>query len=432
MVTAIRAKEKLGVKQIESWLKSAERRKGQKLADGGGLYLTFLPSRRASWQVRYVYGGKTRTFSVGLAGETSLAEARAVRALIREQLQQGLDPVTERRAKRAERIADSQQTFASVAADWLAKQKGEWSAIHLAKSSRALERDVMPTLGKLPVSRISTTMVAGVIDQIQKRGVRDTTQKILQHVRSVFRYAQAKGLRPDNPAEPVVEILEKAPDVVHHPALLTFPELGEVLRRAEVAGVTPGVRLAHRLIAYTGSRIGNVVTAKWTHFDLESESASWRVPRSEMKVSGGGRTHDHRVILPRQITSELRRWRLMQPEGSVYLFPGHQGRAHLSREALEKALRETMGLAGRHSPHGWRSAPSTWCREDTDFDAELTDLSLGHVHASDVALAYDRGQRFAKRVAVSTWWGDALESAEAGRAVPAYARVMGPSRGAER
>jgi hypothetical protein len=120
-----------------------------------------------------------------------------------------------------------------------------------------LERDVMRVLGKLPVKRISTSMVAGVIDRIQKRGVRDTTQKILQHVRSIFRHAQAKGLRLDNPAEPVIEILEKAPDVVRHPALLAFSELGDVLRRAEVAGVAPGVRLAHRLIAFTASRVGN-------------------------------------------------------------------------------------------------------------------------------------------------------------------------------
>jgi integrase len=137
-----------------------------------------------------------------------------------------------------------------------------------------------------------------------------------------------------------------------------------------------------------------------------------------MKVSGGGRVHDHRIILPKQIASELRRWRLLQPEGSAYLFPGHQGRSHLPRESLEKALRDTMGLSGRHSPHGWRSAFSTRAREDTDFDAELIDLSLDHVHASEVALAYDRGQRFAKRVALKAWWGDALELAEAGKTVP--------------
>jgi hypothetical protein len=159
--TTVRAKEKLGVKQIERWLKSPDRRAGQKLADGGGLYLTFLPSGRASWQVRYACGRNTRTVSVGLAGDTSLAEARVARVRVREQVEQGLDPVTERRAKRAERVTDSQQTFAKVAADWLAKQKGEWAPIHFTKSGRALERDVMPTLGKLPVSRISTSMVAG-------------------------------------------------------------------------------------------------------------------------------------------------------------------------------------------------------------------------------------------------------------------------------
>ena len=164
------------------------------------------------------------------------------------------------------------------------------------------------------------------------------------------------------------------------------------------------------------------MAAKWAHFDLKSEPAFWRIPRSEMKVSGGGRVHDHRIILPKQIASELRRWRLMQQEDSVYLFPGHQGRSHLSREALEKALRETMKLSGKHSPHGWRSAFSTRTREDTDFDAELIDLSLDHVHASDVALANDRGQRLAKRVALMAWWGDALELAEAGKTVPALIR----------
>ena len=422
MVTTTRSKEKLGVKQVERWLRSPDRTAGQKLADGGGLYLTVLPSGRASWQVRFLYAGKQRVYSVGLADETTLSDARSARARVKDMLDQGINPVAERRAKRAEQVDVHQVTFAAIANDWLAKQKAEWSTIHCTKSKRALERDVFPALGNLPVSLISTAVVAGAIDRIQKRGVRDTTQKILQHVRSIFRFAQAKGVRTDNPAEPVVEILEKAPDVVHHPAFLTFPELGNVLRQAEVAGLTPGVRLAHRLVAYTGSRIGNVVGARWEHFDLDGQPASWRVPRGEMKVRGNGRVHDHRVVLPRQIATELRRWKSVQSHPSPYLFPGHQGRSHISREALEKALRDTLGLAGKHSPHGWRSALSTRAREDTNFEGELIDLSLDRVHASDVALAYDRGQRLAKRVALMAWWGDALECAEQGRVEPTSRR----------
>lgn len=60
------------------------------------------------------------------------------------------------------------------------------------------------------------------------------------------------------------------------------------------------------------------------------------------------------------------------------------GRPHLSRESVEKALRDTMKLADKHSPHGWRSAFSTRAREDTEFDAELVDLSL------DEALDFDK------------------------------------------
>lgn len=88
-----------------------------------------------------------------------------------------------------------------------------------------------PTIGKLTAARVTTAMVADVIDRVQRHGVRETAQKVLQHVRRCSG-AQVKVLRPDNPAGPVVEILSTAPGVVHNPALLTFPELGDVLRRS--------------------------------------------------------------------------------------------------------------------------------------------------------------------------------------------------------
>lgn len=403
--------ERLSVKAIDAWARHKGRKAGHKLADGGGLYLTFLPSGAVTWQVRYSMGGKVRTLSLGPYPGTSLAEARAARRKAMAQVAEGLDPMTERKALRAEGLAAAAQTFELVAREWLRKQAAEWSDVHLTKSKRALERDVFPTLGALPVARVTTAAVAAVINGIQKRGVRETAQKVLQHVRSVFRFAQARGLRTDNPAEPVVEILEAAPPVRRHPALLTFPELGDVLRRMDAAPVTPAVRLCHRLIAFTAVRVANATAARWEHFDLEANVPVWRIPRAEMKVSAG-RDHAHVVLLPESIAAELRRWRATQPLDAEYVFPGNQGRVHISRESVEKALRDTVGLRGKHSPHGWRSAFSTRAREDTDFDGELIDLSLDHVHSSSVARAYDRGIRLEKRVALAKWWGDALRAAE--------------------
>jgi integrase len=411
---AQRGNEILSAKAVEGWLK-APGNPGQKLADGGGLYLTRLPSGGGTWQVRYSFAGTVKTFSVGTYPETSLAAAREARRAVRGQVDKGLDPVLERQLRKAEGAAANEQTFEKVAREWLAKEAVSWSEVHLKKSQRALERDVFPALGKLPTARITTPMVANMIDKVQKRGGgrRETAQRILQHVRSVFSYALAKGYRADdiNPADRVGEILEAAPEVKHHPALLTFPELGDVLRRAEVANTSPAVRLCHRLIAFGAVRVSNAVAARWDQFDLGSTPAVWRIPRADMKVSKG-RAHDHVVILPEQIADALRRWRGAQP--SEWLFPGNQGRSHISRESVEKMLRVTLGLDGKHSPHGWRSAFSTRAQEDGEFDKELVDLSLDHVHASDVARAYDRGQRLDKRVALARWWGDALAQAERG------------------
>jgi integrase len=416
-----RGTNKLTVKGVEAWVREFQReqmiginRAGDRLSDGGSLYLTALPSGNATWQVRYTHGGKQKTFSIGLADEKTLAEARDERDKIKKLIDTGHDPVTDRRIQRLAIEGQSESTFAGVTKEWLEKQSKDWSDIHYRKSSQALERDIIPHLGKLPVAQITTIMVATVIEKIQKRGVRDTVAKIFQHVRAIFAYAQSRGLRTDNPAEPVAQLLERAAYPKHHPALLEWHQLGDILRRNEMANITPPVRMAHRLVAFTGVRISNAVEARRQHFDLDATPPVWTIPRDEMKVSGKGRTHPHRVVLPAQIVVELRRWINAQPENSEFLFRGNQGRTHISREAIEKALRETLELAEKHSPHGWRSAFSTRAKDDTEFDKELVDLCLDHVHASDTARAYDRGERLEKRIALMKWWGDSLEAAERG------------------
>ncbi|RVT53961.1 tyrosine-type recombinase/integrase [Rubrivivax albus] len=410
-----RGVERLTDKAIQAWLKG-DRKAGQKLPDGGGLYLVSLPSGGATWQVRYsLGGGAPKTYSVGPYPEKTLAEARKARGTARAQAEQGVDPVALRRLERVEAAAAADDTFEHVAGLWLDKQRPEWSDIHYTKSARALERDVYPALGKLPVAMVTTAAVSAVIEKIQKRGGgrRETAQKILQHVRSVFRYAQAKGMRPDNPAEPVVEIIAAAPKVKHHPALLKFDQLGDVLRRAETSNITPAVRLCHRLIAFTAVRIQNAVAARWSQFDLDAEVPTWTVPRDEMKKSDD-REHVHRVVLPAQIVADLKRWRVVQPKNAIYVFPGNQGRDHISRESIEKALRETLELRDLHTAHGWRAAFSTRCKEDSEFTHELVDLCLDHVTKTEVARAYDRGDRLQKRIALMKWWGDRLEQAERG------------------
>lgn len=423
-----RALNKLTDAKIRAYISKARGGKAgvKKLSDGGALFMTLTRSGTPIWRIKYRLPGPGRnvlanksatshemTYSIGQYPAVGLEDARKERDAVKALLKEGRDPVQARKLTQAAGMMSGENTFERVAADWLAKHRKEWSAVHYEKSSRALERDVFPRLGKLPAKDIRPAMVSAVIESIVRRGARDTAMKVLQHVNGVFRLAQARGLRDDNPAEPVYEVLPGKGRTLRMSAILKFPALGDLLRRAKDANLSPSVYMAHRLLAFTASctRIGNIVNAEWSEFDLDGDVPTWSVPRAKMKKKD--RDHDHKVILAPAIVAELRQWRKVSG-AKRFLFPSPAGGQHISRESLEKAYRVTLGLAGKHKPHGWRSAFSTLAREEGGFEREVVELALDHIHANDVVRAYDRGERLQQRIKLMRWWGEELSKAERG------------------
>lgn len=402
---------KLTDKAVKAFVAKAER--GKKLADGGGLHLFNTPAGGATWRIKYRIDGKERLYSIGPYPAITLASARVELAEIKALLREHKDPVAERRVNRATAVASTDNTLRAVSQEWLAMKRREWSEGHHTKSERALERDIFPTLGNLPIASITPAMVAKTIEKIHQRNVLETATRILQHLNGVFRYAQAKGLCRDNPAIPAREVLPRKKHTGHMAALLEFPTLGNVLRSAEAARLSPSVRMAHRLCAFTGMRISNVVEAEWKEFDLNSDPPIWTIPRHKMKMKS--RPMDHRVPLSPQVAAELRAWRNVWG-GQGFVFPSPAGGKHISRESLEKAYRVTLGLDGKHTPHGWRSALSTLAR-DHGFARDVVELASDRAHDTEVARAYDRGERFTERVKLFYWWGEQLAAAEHGAAV---------------
>lgn len=399
---------KLSDKAVKAFVAKAT--PGKKLADGGGLYLFTPPAGSANWRIKYRIDNKEKIYSVGPYPLISLAAARVELKAVKTLLLENKDPVTERRINRAATSAGSDNTFQAVAQEWLAMKQREWSDVHHTKSQRALERDIYPALGNLPIASITPAIVAKAIEDIYKRDVLETATRILQHMNGVFRYAQAKGLCRDNPAGPAREILPRKKDSGRMPALLDWISLGDLLRRAEFAQLSRPVRMAHRLLAFSSARIGNVINAEWPEFHLNNEQPVWIIPRAKMKVTT--RDIDHRLPLCPEIAIELRSWK-DRFGGKGYVFPSPAGGKHIGRESIEKVYRVTLGLAGKHSPHGWRSAFSTLAR-DNGFARDVVELALDHAHDNDVARAYDRGERFTQRVILFNWWGEQLATAQRG------------------
>lgn len=399
---------KLTDKTVKAFL--VKRQLGKKLADGSGLHLFLTPAGSATWRIKYRLDSKEKLYSIGPYPLITLAAARVELGEVKALLLEGKDPVSHRRVSRAAHAASAENTFLAVAQEWLSMKQKQWSAGHYAKSARAFERDIYSALGNLPIGQITPAMVAKAIEDIHRRDVLETASRILQHLNGVFRYAQAKGLCRDNPAAPAREVLPRKKDSGRMPALLEFAALGDLLRRAEMARLSPSVRMAHRLCAFTTARIGNVVNAEWREFHLDDEQPVWIIPRAKMKVTA--RELDHRVPLGPEIASEIKQWREVFGRRG-YVFPSPAGGKFIGRESIEKAYRVTLGLAGRHSPHGWRSAFSTLAR-DHGFARDVVELALDHTHDNDVARAYDRGERFAQRIELFNWWGRQLIGAQHG------------------
>jgi integrase len=109
------------------------------------------------------------------------------------------------------------------------------------------------------------------------------------------------------------------------------------------------------------------------------------------------------------VRSELRAWRRkVGTEG--YVFPSPTGKTYITRESLEKVYRVTLGLAQKHSPHGWRSSFSTLAKENT-FSRDCVELALDHVADTAVVRAYDRGERLEERRRLAAWWDAQLKAA---------------------
>ena len=90
----------------------------RKLVDEQGLYLWVYPDGRKYWRLRYWQLGKEKSLSLGVYPEIGLKEARARRDAERKKLNSGLDPSSERKAKKLREKLSSENSFEAISREW--------------------------------------------------------------------------------------------------------------------------------------------------------------------------------------------------------------------------------------------------------------------------------------------------------------------------
>ncbi len=370
-----------------------------------------------SWVFRYTspVTGKRREIGLGPLSLRGLAEVREMADVCRKQIASGIDPKTLRDAEKAERAAVRPVvlTFQQAAEQCIATRQHEWkNAKHRHQWGATLKTYAYPTLGALPVDRITMELVLAVLEPIWTTKT-ETATRLRQRIETVMDWSKARKLfAGDNPASlkgGLGQLLPKASKITkvkHQPALPYQQIHAFVQALRQKKGISPK---AFEFLILTAVRSGEVLDAKWDEIDLTARV--WTIPAERMKAG-----REHRVPLSGRamdIVSEM-----LAGRQSDYVFPNPGGKRAMSNGAL-LAVIKGMPAYAHYVPHGFRSTFRDWAAETTSFANETLELALAHSIKDKAEAAYRRQDQLEKRVALMEQWARYVQTAPQAASVTA-------------
>lgn len=397
------------------------------LGDGGGLWVYPRGNARV-WVYRYSRSGKQTEMGLGGYPQVSLAEARERAAEARELRRQGINPLEHRRqqeaaAEAAQAAEDAIPSFTSTAAAYIRSKRRAWTNVrHAREWPSSLKRYARARIGSKPVDQIDTADVLAVLQPIWHSRP-ETASRVRSRLENVLDYGAAMDWRDKfNPARwggQLDRLLPSPTDIKrqqnggelpHYPAM-PYSEVPAFV--ADLKRLNSTSAAALRFLILTCCRTSEVLKAEWSEVDLGSRT--WTIPASRMKAR-----RKHRVPLSDQAIEVLRS--APKIANNPFVFPGARHGKPLSGMALLMCMRKQgHGVNGEKSdavPHAFRSSFADWVGEEMAYTTNLVEAALAHRIDDAVRAAYERGDKYKKRVELMQAWADYCDPAAASNVVP--------------
>ena len=378
---------------------------GDKHTDGGGMYM-LVNAGGKYWRMNYRFDDKRKTLALGVYPAVSLAKARQRRDKARELLADGIDPSTAKKEDKQAKADAAANTFEMVARDWLAKTAADRQSTTQDKLTSWLEKDVIPFIGKMPISTIGPRDVLAALRKMEARGALDSVQRVKQVCGQVFRYAVATGSAERDVTQDLKGALAK-PTAGHFAAITEPKQAGDLMRSIFDYVGHPTTIAALKLSPLVFVRPGELRTMEWAEVDLDA--AEWRIPGSKMKMKV-----DHLVPLSKQAVELLRGVQPMTGHGR-YVFPSlRTGERPMSENTINAALRGMGYSAEMHSAHGFRAMARTIMDEVLGERVDLIEHQLAHAVKDVNGRAYNRTAHLPARRVMMQAWADYLDKLRIG------------------
>jgi integrase len=377
-----------------------------------GLGLQVVESGARSWVLRTMVGGQRRKMGLGGFPDVTLAVAKEKARQAKLKVNDGEDPINERRDKRrALKVSRAQDvTFKTCAENYITSHTPEWTnKKHAGQWSTTLEKYAYPVIGDLWVRDVTISHILQILNPIWLTKT-TTAVNVRGRIESVLSAAKTLGYRSgENPAawkdnlDNQLASPNKIKKVRHHPAI-PVDEVGQFMKDLRSRDGTSSDAL--EFLVLTSVRSHNVRHARWSEIDLDTKT--WAIPGEDADEHGNGQRMKsgvaHRVPLSKQALAVLEG--LDHMAGTDLLFPSPRGGSQLSDMAMNKVMRD-MKASG--VPHGFRSTFKDWALERTNFQHEISEKALAHTVGDAVERAYLRSDAFAKRRRMMQQWADFCE-----------------------
>lgn len=378
--------------------------KPYKISDGEGMHLLVSVNGTRQWQYSYRWLGKQRTISFGVYPEVTLQRARELRLEARRLLASGVDPSADRQQKKQAERDQANNTFESVALDWLALHIDEWKPPTVANHTRYLNLHILPKLGKLPIDQIEGKDVLAALKPLEKNGLLETAKRCRQTCGNVFRHGVALGRCKYDPTA-TIESAMKAPQTTHFKSVQAsdMPQLLSDIDGFD--GITEQTRLLMKLYILSVCRPTATASIEWSFFDWDA--ATITIPAAKMK----GRKSEEQIRPPHVIPISRQAmvlWReLFELTGHKrFCFASYSKSGHYQGEVIVKALHR---MGWDETAHGMRSTASTAFYESGLWREDAIEAQLSHKPLNKTKAAYNRASYLPERTLMMQWWADQID-----------------------
>jgi len=397
----------------------AEKDVGSILTDGGGLRGRVRKDRAGKITIQFEYkyrsGKKSRTAKVEQWPNKSLAEIRAIHREIKTGLSKGIDPIETRKAEKlqskldqAQELEKQQQELERLALEAATRRTfsdaiAQWEKLELSRrkdsgmeAMRAINKDILPTLGDVALVDIKRAMLIDILDNVVERGARVMANHLFGDLRQFFNFAIAREWVDVHPLAGLTK--EKIGGrQKERDRYLSEEEIIALNRQLPAANLLRTTELAIWIMLSTCCRVGELSQARWTNINLDD--GEWFIPAGNSK-----NTKDHTIFLSDFAKEQFQAMHAITKD-SNWCLPARNGESHINLKSITKQIKDrvrseplanrTMATGtlllsgGAWTPHDLRRTGATMMGE-LGVMGEVIERCLNHVEQNKLKRIYQR------------------------------------------